>query len=144
MPRIFGSFLVTLCAWQAVTFWLVNRTARLEHWGRTGVWPEGDHVMKTTRWDLKRVQRIAVERGTRACNCFANCLLFVSWPLRRPNWGSADGAEGIFGFCQTRVGFGPTFGPTLKKALCRTCLVVGRRIHKIKHGILYIYSTNSK
>ena len=66
MPWIFGSFLVTPRAWQAVTFWLVNRRARSGHSGRTSVYPEGDHMMRTTWWDLSRVQRIAVERGTRS------------------------------------------------------------------------------
>ena len=56
--------------------------------------------------------------------------VFISWRLRRPHWGNADGAEGIFGSCRTRVGCGPASGPTLKKALCRTCRVVGRRTNK--------------
>ena len=55
---------------------------------------------------------------------------FVSWPLGRPGWGSADGAEGIFGLYRARVGFVPASGPTLKKTLCRTCPVVGRRTNK--------------
>ena len=46
---------------------------------------------------------------------FTYCLLFFSWRLRRPHWGNADGAEGIFGFCATRVGCGPASGLTLKK-----------------------------
>ena len=33
MPWIFGSFLVSPCAWHAVTFWLVNRTTRSRHSG---------------------------------------------------------------------------------------------------------------
>ena len=33
--------------------------------GTIGVLPEGDHVMRTTRANLDRVPRIAVERGTR-------------------------------------------------------------------------------
>ena len=38
-----------------------------------------------------------------------------------PNKGNADGAEGIFGNCRMRVGYGPAPGPTIKKALCHTC-----------------------
>ena len=45
--------------------------------------------------------------------------------------GGADGVKGILGFCRTRVGCGPASGPTLKKVLCRTCPVVGRRINKV-------------
>ena len=62
-----------------------------------------------------------------------HCLLYVfSWRLRRPHWGNADGVEGIFGFCRTRVGCCPASGPTLKiKALCRTFLEVGRRTNKV-------------
>ena len=56
---------------------------------------------------------------------------FISWRLRRPHWENADRAEGIFGFCWTRVECGPASGPTLKKAFCRTCLVVGRRTNKV-------------
>ena len=44
---------------------------------------------------------------------------FVSWRLGRPHRGNADGAEGIFRFCRTRAGCGPTYGPTLKKVLVR-------------------------
>ena len=44
---------------------------------------------------------------------------------------NADGAEDIFGFCRTHVGCSHASGPILKKALCRTCLVVGRRINKV-------------
>ena len=40
---------------------------------------------------------------------------FVSWRLRRPHWGNADEAEGIFGFCRTREGCGPASKTTLKK-----------------------------
>ena len=58
---------------------------------------------------------------------------FVFWRLGRPHWGggNADGVEGIFRFCRTRVGSGPASGSTLKKGFCRTCPVVGRRINKI-------------
>ena len=56
---------------------------------------------------------------------------FVSWHLGRLHWGNADGAEGIFGSCRTHVGCSPVSGPTLKKALCCTCQVVGRRINKV-------------
>ena len=51
--------------------------------------------------------------------------------LRRPHWGNADGAESIFESCRTRVSSGPASGPTLKKALYRTCTVVGRRRNKV-------------
>ena len=51
-----------------------------------------------------------------------------------PTLGGADRAECIFGFCRMRVGCEPASGPTLKKALCRTCLVVERRTNKV-HGI---------
>ena len=61
----------------------------------------------------------------------AYCLLFISWRLRRPYRGNADETEGIFGFCRTRVGCGPASKPTLIKALCRTCPVVGRRTNKV-------------
>ena len=44
--------------------------------------------------------------------------------------GGADRAKGIFGFCRTRIDSGPAFGPSLKKALCRTCPEVGRRTKK--------------
>ena len=46
-----------------------------------------------------------------------------------------DGIKGIFGFCRTRVGCGPASCPTLKKALCCTCPVVGRRINKVQEEI---------
>ena len=45
----------------------------------------------------------------------------IAW---RPKKGNADGAKGIFD--QTRVGFGPATGPTLKTALCHICALVGR------------------
>ena len=48
-----------------------------------------------------------------------------------PPLGGADGTEDVFGFCRTCVGCGPASRPNLKKALCRTCSVVGRRINKI-------------
>ena len=34
-----------------------------------------------------------------------------------PNKGNADGAQGIFGNCRMRVGYGPAPGPTIKKGL---------------------------
>ena len=49
---------------------------------------------------------------------------FISWRLRRPHWGNADGAKGIWGIFRTRVGCGPASETHLKKALCRTCPVV--------------------
>ena len=52
---------------------------------------------------------------------------FIAWGLRRPIKGNADRAESIFCNCRTCVGYGPATGPTLKKVLCRTCPVVGRR-----------------
>ena len=58
---------------------------------------------------------------------FVVCFLASEAPPLR----GADGTEGIFGFCRTRVGCGPASGPTLKKALYRTCPVVGQRINKI-------------
>ena len=58
------------------------------------------------------------------------CLLFVSCRLRRSLWGGTDRAESNFRFCQTRVGCGPASEPTLKNALYRTCLAVGRRTNK--------------
>ena len=30
------------------------------------------------------------------------------------------------------MGYGPASGPTLKKALCCTCLMVGRKINKVR------------
>ena len=56
---------------------------------------------------------------------------FISWRLRRPHWGNADGAEGIMEFCRTRIGCSPVSGCILKKALRRTCPVVGRRTNKV-------------
>ena len=61
---------------------------------------------------------------------YAYCLLFISWRLRNPSSGNADGTECIFGFYRTRVGCGPASGLTFIKALCRTCPVVGRRTNK--------------
>ena len=63
--------------------------------------------------------------------------VFVSLCLRHLHWRNVNGAEGIFGFYQTRVGCSPVHGPTLKKALYHTCLVVGQRINKIQHGIIF-------
>ena len=58
---------------------------------------------------------------------FTNWLLFLSWPLERPFfWGE--------GAMRPKV-FLDLSGPTLKKALCRTYPVVGRRTNKI----LFIY-----
>ena len=45
-------------------------------------------------------------------------------------WGAPIGTKSIFGFCRMCLGCGPASGPTLKKALCHTCLVVGRRTNK--------------
>ena len=62
------------------------------------------------------------------CSPIVCCL--VSWCLRHPHWRNANVAKGILGFCWMHVGCGPASGPTLKKALCHTCLVVGWRINK--------------
>ena len=63
---IFGSFLMTPGALLSCHIYLSKQEddGTLGHSGRTGVEPEGDHVMRITRSDLDRVQRIAVERGT--------------------------------------------------------------------------------
>ena len=53
--------------------------------------------------------------------------------------GGAGGTKGIFGFCWTRVGCGPASGPTLKKALCCICPVVGQRINK---GSLFLFGSH--
>ena len=63
---------------------------------------------------------------------------FVSWRLRRPHWGHANRAEGIFGFCRMCVGCGPESRSTLKKALCRTCMVEGWRTNKISAFVGYL------
>ena len=55
-----------------------------------------------------------------SCSPFVCC--FISWHLRHPHWGNADGAEGIFWFCRTHVGCSPASGPTLK----RPCAVLVR------------------
>ena len=57
------------------------------------------------------------------------CCLFPGlWSVL---FGGADGTKGIFGFCRMHESCSPASGPTLKKALCCTCPVVGRRINKI-------------
>ena len=79
MPWIFGSFLVTPCAWQAVTYWLVNRTARSEHSVWTGVWPEGgeNHAVRFRESAENRCRardsqptKGVSDELTRACKCW--------------------------------------------------------------------------
>ena len=84
-----------------------------------------------TPWNLRIWASVMNANSIR----FAYCLLFISWRLRRFHWGNTDRAEGIFGFCWTCVGCGPASGPTLIKALCRTCPVVGRRTNKVQHPV---------
>ena len=57
------------------------------------------------------------------------CCLFPG--LWSALFGGAEGAKVIFGFCRMHVDCGPATGPTLKKVLCRTCQVVGRRTNKV-------------
>ena len=47
-------------------------------------------------------------------------------PVRIPALVLLLRSRRYFWQCQTRVGYGPATGPTLKTALCHTCPVVGR------------------
>ena len=58
---------------------------------------------------------VMVIQFTILCGFWFLHVTFVSWRPRRPQWGSTDGAECIFGFCRTRVGCGPASGPNFKK-----------------------------
>ncbi len=49
---------------------------------------------------------------------------FIARHLRRPQKGNTDGAEGIFGNCRMRVGYGPAPGPTIK----RPCAILARSV----------------
>ena len=53
-----------------------------------------------------------------------------------PKKGNADGAEGIFWQCQTRVGFGSATGPTL----CQICTLVERMIYT-ERGVFRLLSS---
>ena len=46
--------------------------------------------------------------------------------LRQPSLGECQQGPRYFGDCRARLGYGPAPGPTLKKALCYTCPVVGQ------------------
>ena len=41
-------------------------------------------------------------------DCYIMFTVFISWRLRRPYGGNADGAEGIFGSSLMRLSSGPT------------------------------------
>ena len=51
-------------------------------------------------------------------------VAFIARRLRRPKKGNADGAEGIFGTCRMRVGYGLAPGPTIK----RPCAILARSV----------------
>ena len=51
---------------------------------------------------------------------------FIARRLRRPKKGNADGAEGIFGTCRMRVGYGPAPGPTIQRPCAILARLVGR------------------
>ena len=68
MKWIFGSFLVTPCALTSC-YAVMSKQEYDSTSGQsdtTSVYPESDHVMRTTQSDLDRVQRIEVERRTRS------------------------------------------------------------------------------
>ena len=54
---------------------------------------------------------------------------FIARRLRRPKKGNADGAEGIFGNCRMRVGYGPAPGPTVKRPCAILARLVGQAIN---------------
>ena len=51
---------------------------------------------------------------------------FIARRPRRPKKGNADGAEGIFGNCRMRVGYGPAPGPTKKRPSAILARLVGQ------------------
>ena len=65
-------------------------------------------------------------------NCFTNCLLFLFPGDRGSSVGEMPTGPMIFQGLAGRVWAAALRqGPTLKKALCRTCLVVGWRTNKV-------------
>ena len=49
----------------------------------------------------------------------------IAWCLRRPSLGECRRGLRDFWECRAHLGYGPASGPTLKKASCHTCPVVG-------------------